>query len=1181
MDSNNNIYGGNNQILPNADHAVQHIYNGPVYMIGSKENCAVNETFQTNDSFILNMSSYSCSLPEEQKHEILRISYLDLLEQYFERYNVVCVNGEEGVGVTTLLAQFVRHHGQNCVSYFSNSMFTATQEPNVIEQSITGQLYWYVNHDKQDFDIEKSYNSVLATYYNIVLQRLKNRKENMYFVFDGFDEIPQEKIEGIKRLIDSVYMEKGLFVFSGSKEKISKLFRKSSQIKICEAQLARLSFDEVKNCFLSADPSLNDLQLRSLYDISRRGNAHRMTYILHNAVEKNKVEEFLQKDISGESELYEEDFIRLGIEDNELALDLFALLAFVDFLMPLTLASQILRTEEDNLKTLSSRYSEYISIDKNGFFILLSNGFHKFLRRKLKDYKNRIEMMTVEVIEKPEYINYCNYVTPILKSLNMNSQIIKYLNDKTVQKILENKCSQAAYNEQCEYGYEASAKASNEYKHDAIRFALYKSASKEIENNELWDNEIEALLAIGQSEEAMALAQNVYLHEERLKAYLLIANNKEKLTDDEFNVVKDNISSLVKEIDFENIPSKSLELAPLLLPIDHEAAIGIVDKVAKKYEGKVNLDRVYTLLSMTSVIISDKKGFDIDSDAAASHIRDENLRKFANASKSLFKNDSVEFFLKEVDKLPNNSQKLNLIQMWLPEHESKEGIGKVVLEALKLIVAVSDTQMPKARILNAICQSMHMMDVNDMKSAMAHIDALGDSIKYPTVDYIQSRLTIIEKIKDVMPDKASNELLSTYNYIKGIKDLSLRYNCLAMLLDKFDRIGKNHETEELLGVTSDQLGNEVVSGVIGLLSSTAFHFKVVEGPIRALVCSYKSIIPKMIEHMNTSESRSRAYSFAAEMYLRRQDKKHFDLRYFFDLLSKTSEEDDYRKDALDTLSIILLNSDEIKHDAMLPILKENFCYFNDIVDVAARCINYIRIYLWFEKHHSDDTFAHHVKSLLMESWQSIDVKWVKINLGFRMAKYFSRTSIEDAKDMICKCNEIKSQTLLASSSCRQSCMESVELYARSLCNLIKTKMCDDNMIRQFHEDTVNVIDKSESAALWSEIALEYFIMGNNDKFEEISDTYFCRELSSFSKVDQMFVIRYAAPLLFFRSKNVFFTQINQFNHVFADECIRRVICFIISKRTFTTDLNIERKAYKLKFSDYCSVVDLLEHAYLA
>jgi len=66
-------------------------------------------------------------------------------------------------------------------------------------------------------------------------------------------------------------------------------------------------------------------------------------------------------------------------------------------------------------------------------------------------------------------------------------------------------------------------------------------------------------------------------------------------------------------------------------------------------------------------------------------------RFFVDATKNLFSEDDVDTFLEALRRLPNYAQQLRLLRYWLPTHRDKEDIGKAVLEALRLIVADSDT----------------------------------------------------------------------------------------------------------------------------------------------------------------------------------------------------------------------------------------------------------------------------------------------------------------------------------------------------------------------------------------------------------------------------------------------------------------------------------------------------------
>lgn len=110
------VSGGNNQILPNADTAIQHIYVGDD-AVAQALNAQITPVANSSvDARLLTMNSFSFSLPENPMHEIIRKTEIAFAEKRLKEHNILCLTGEEGVGLTTLLAQFARTHSENCVS---------------------------------------------------------------------------------------------------------------------------------------------------------------------------------------------------------------------------------------------------------------------------------------------------------------------------------------------------------------------------------------------------------------------------------------------------------------------------------------------------------------------------------------------------------------------------------------------------------------------------------------------------------------------------------------------------------------------------------------------------------------------------------------------------------------------------------------------------------------------------------------------------------------------------------------------------------------------------------------------------------------------------------------------------------------------------------------------------------
>ena len=229
-----------------------------------------------------------------------------------------------------------------------------------------------------------------------------------------------------------------------------------------------------------------------------------------------------------------------------------------------------------------------------------------------------------------------------------------------------------------------------------------------------------------------------------------------------------------------------------------------------------------------------------------------------------------------------------------------------------------------------------------------------------------------------------------YLYICDLEDESVRVSCLSKLLGRFDYIGKKTETENTLGCSTGDIRRKIISGIHHLLEETAYHLKVVEEPIKALVCDYPTMIDELIDQINTMERKKRAYSLAASQYLLKQDEKKVRLDKFFELIAKSDNTYDNRENPLELLSRMLYYAEHIDHATFLPVLKTNFHYFEELERPSRKVIIFMRIYLWVTKHFPDDTFANKIKSLVLDNWQSIEMLKAKLECGFFLAKNFAK-----------------------------------------------------------------------------------------------------------------------------------------------------------------------------------------------
>lgn len=185
------------QILPNAKYAIQNFY-GAEYARKVLSNRPCNKE-AIAESSILDMFYYSDTKPCPVSNEIIRKEILALCEKRLVEDNVLCLYGEEGVGVSTVLAQFAREHGRNCMSYFNDGLDIMLMDADVMEHSVVEQLYWYAYGADELFDIRDAEKANITALWPSVYRKIKRSDKPLYFVFDGFDHVPPEKVESVKR----------------------------------------------------------------------------------------------------------------------------------------------------------------------------------------------------------------------------------------------------------------------------------------------------------------------------------------------------------------------------------------------------------------------------------------------------------------------------------------------------------------------------------------------------------------------------------------------------------------------------------------------------------------------------------------------------------------------------------------------------------------------------------------------------------------------------------------------------------------------------------------------------------------------------------------------------------------------------------------------------------------------
>jgi len=139
---------------------------------------------------LMDLSAVCRSFPELPDPQILRDNVLDAIEDVLRgTTQIVVVEGVEGIGKTTLLAQFVQRQPRRAFSVFIRPTSRWAYDPAILRFDLCNQLEW-VLHGRELDSTQEADDSFLRSSW-LELQR-RARREVYFFLVDGLTDIPPE-----------------------------------------------------------------------------------------------------------------------------------------------------------------------------------------------------------------------------------------------------------------------------------------------------------------------------------------------------------------------------------------------------------------------------------------------------------------------------------------------------------------------------------------------------------------------------------------------------------------------------------------------------------------------------------------------------------------------------------------------------------------------------------------------------------------------------------------------------------------------------------------------------------------------------------------------------------------------------------------------------------------------------
>lgn len=1133
-----------------------------------------------SDAIIINLPLLSgvSNLPSDL---VRRDALLTQIEKILEQNDLVCIQGDQGIGKTTLLQDFVYHKPFNVISHFVDKNYNYTYTFDCVLENIYKQIYFYCfgNEfgDDANFDITLL-NSIQSNLYRKIRQN-NHKNEDLYFVFDGFDNLSNSQLESIIPIFDNLPWGKAKFIFSGSQEDISSLFKNKKNIKTKEFGIMNFGIHETREYLKDLSPS--EEQVIEIHKLSNKGLPSTLKEIKLLCIDNDGVDNFFQNiNLNDKTDFFQKHWEKVN-DDDELQMNILAIIAFNDILLDVTTICNITNTDKS---TFSQKISPLPFIELNDEDIKFQTDTLKnFAKNKLKKYEDHVNSLLIEYYENHFENDESKFNLPNLyRKAQQWEKLTKFLELDTFIHLLEKHQSMGNLNTQFATGFEASKKSSQKFNESRLRFALHKSSVKDLEKHELLESEIEAVMEIGHYEQALTLANSAFLKEDRLKLLAILGKFRKIKGLEEDPDLINQIKDLYNQIDFSKIREKGFEISGLLIYCDLQLAINLVEKVTDNSASKNSLDYAFAYLTLYATEINKKnKTLIADIDTINSKIENQEVKNVTNALRFLSDEYNVEELLQSVESLKNFNQKLFLLKSWIINNKKNDEVYSAIKYTLEEIVKASSENVPNATSLSEISIPLpYITNVEHLKDLIMLFDVHRTSLDRPTKDYIRLQLNIAEALKKIGPDEVKDRIFDIYLFISELSDLSVKTDCLCMLWIWLEKNDTGKLIETLLS-PNETIETQTKNNIDLLLNDTAFHFKMVEFIIPALVIKNPNFVFDTISKLNTEERRDVGFRKAIINYIQKNKISDIDFMTvdkFYSAINNIVLKEDVIIEVVDRFfyekekSIPYIPRLLQYYDLILKITKIfNKCY---IITHAIKILN-------FDSQNYDSKIEQLQKEL-QNSWEGIDVQWEKIEIGFLISKDLADFSLDESKKYLEAATELKNNEPFSSSSTANTYINSIKLTMRAFCGLLISRTEYSEELTKISDLIDHVESNGEKLKLWSELALRVYATDKKDLFNRVFKEFMNPLLSNWGKnlsdSYKSSTITVIAPSIYFYNPSLFNSDyLSILSGHNKDASIKNICDFLLTKLTIDDPVDDKKKYPKMDYSEVNELCILIEN----
>lgn len=1104
---------------------------------------------------VLSPSDISCFSHPVTNDEVTRDSLLGTIDNLFDNGSrVIVVSGEEGIGKTVLLSQFVRNNKAHVISLFIDAVNAQSYFEDNIIQDLYRQLLFYINGDIEPC-VEKISLSELNSKFYLLETVLKKNNKNAYIVIDGLSCIPEID----HYIVDSII---NFLPFSFAHIK----FLISSDKQVLESRLKKQNYKPLEMTMFS------DHEAMQLFPDVDSGFVRDVKSIFHGKPEvlitiKRLIDggmrpsDILQQSSENTESLYAAEWER-SLEIVNKNKILFGLITFAIHALKIEHISKILGMDPVLIENI---------VDQVGF-IELSNDSIRYLSAGIKHYAMK-QLQDVEIDSLNMIVTHYSTIsdedealteiTSYHERLQNYPEIIEQLSNTNISLLFKKTSSINEAIKQIKIGKNAAINITNP--NELLRLCQAQTILSDFPTSQVLNSELMCYLTEDDYESAMKLMSSVVVIEEKLHLLSTIASFQKKKSDQVDPKVEQQIVNYFSFINPEHLGvEKTVKIATDLFTAFPEMSLSLINKIEELEKGGGNkADYAFFKLSLDTLSKSEE-AFDVLVNNMDSL---EEKKRDTLSTLGLFKKGtSADKIISKIETFESPSDAIFILKSWISSNPKETDNFKLVDKIISLVISTSD-YYANASLYADLVIAIKYMNKSESKTLLSKIKPKLPSLKLagPTLDYVKLEVGIVHC--ESQYENKNSGLGDLIDYIfNGITDSTVKLSSLLHLV-KEELIDSNKTLKQKIAIEIDNTFEKIVS-------ETADHVSILKNSILSQVeISFEKAV-LWCKKLNTRPRRDCMLSLVVKEACKNRVKVPMDVMCQTIRLIKNK---DYKNDAVvaffkhcETFSQFS-KSDLVKLTKLRNKVKNSYvlCSLNtSLINISSKissdCTSQIESF----------------KSNIEKHWSDIDGHWHKIDVAFTIHNSVLNCDREFANSYKQKAISLRESSSVYDEEVVDSHIYTIDLAIRCLYFASKYNCDYSNEFKQIKSLINNVPSTILRLKLYSRMASIFYLNNKVDDFNDVTEKFILQDIellgSNYTK-EYAVGLYLCAPILFRYSRDIFQRKLDvvQEDQHLSDLIIEETQRFLLNKVILNDPYKpVKNPKYKIPAKE------LEEHLYL-